>query len=228
MVSIYAMIGTETQPRDCSEITSRVLLGTTLFAWVTLPLIYLSMFYFSVPIHGEEGISLNTLSSAVSSQASAQVNTPTPPISLKSCLQHQNQQGGGWEPVGEGKICSEAKLLPGGFNCPPPRVWIYASKICLKAGARLCTSDELLAGAGTTMRCGEGERQPVKTAWSSTRCGVGGSNYLVQYSSGQSGARIANTTRPSSGGVINCDLSSGRHQVVCCADFFDKKRAALL
>ena len=163
--------------------------------------------------------------SVVASTASAAVV-----VSQKSCEQLRMQHGSGsWEPVGGGalKVCSELKRLPGSGGCPSPKVWIAASKLCIKLGARLCSNDELLAGAGRVLDCpsepthgSEGGKHTTTTVWSSSHCGIGGSNYLVQRSSGKPGVELSspNASRPFAAGIANCDISSGRHQGVCCAD----------
>jgi hypothetical protein len=210
---------TPTPPEGCS--LTRTLLYVTVGAWVGLPLVYLILFAVHTPTPQGHAPIITPLPMPSprgplhSAPASPISNLPSvsPASSLKSCHELRQQHGGGWEPVGGGAVCSEIARVPGGGECPAPKVWIYASKLCVKAGARLCTSDELLGGAATVLRC-----SGVKTTWCASRCGTGGSNYLVQYSSGAPGASLGNTSRPSAGGVANCDLSSGRHHVVCCAD----------
>ena len=76
-------------------------------------------------------------------------------------------------------------------DCPSPSM-DRSSKLCIKLGARLCTSDELQVQEGlscpngaTTGRDGETGKRITTTKWSSTHCGIGGSNYLVQHSDGK-------------------------------------------
>jgi len=137
---------------------------------------------------------------------------------VHSCSEMQ-QRYGGWGRR-HGSSCSEYQHLPGGAVCPAPKVWIAARKQCEKAGARLCTPAEVHGGAALGMECQDEE----PTVWTSERCGQG-TNYLIENSNGKPGARIANVSKPSAGGIANCDESGHPHRVVCCADRHDAKHA---
>jgi hypothetical protein len=209
----YGVIGGEEWKERCCDRLSRAVLALTLAGWVLLPLAYVALFAFQTPAGAAPPARVQPAPVIMDSHPSPTV------LSTQTCEELRAKHGGGWRPLsGDGKVCSEIQRLPGGGGCPPAKVWIYANKLCAKAGARLCTSGELMSGAGAALDCVGASNEPiVKAVWSSTRCGLGGS-YLIQNSDGTVGARASNMTRPSSGGVANCDLSSSKHLMVCCAD----------
>ena len=155
--------------------------------------------------------------------------------SARSCAELR-QKHTGWEPLAlataspsstlssslssSSAVCSETLHMPGGARCAGAKVWIAARRQCEKAGSRLCTSTEVLAGAARRMSCLGDERPPEDerpTVWTSTRCGRD-TTFLIEYANGEPGARIGNATKWSAGGIKNCDDSSYKHRVVCCAD----------
>ncbi|KAL1520204.1 hypothetical protein AB1Y20_023674 [Prymnesium parvum] len=193
----------------------RPLLAAALALWVAPPFAYLFL-HAPPPLHPPPA-SPHAAHAFPNRPASASPSLPLP--SRHSCAELRSQHGAGsWEPLALAPAaCSELRRLPGGGGeCPAPKVWVAAHKLCAKLGARLCTSDELLRGAARrVLGC-----TVAATVWSGSRCGVGGSNYLVEWASGEPGAALggANATRPFAGGVANCDMSAGRHQGICCAD----------
>jgi hypothetical protein len=220
----------------------RVLLWVVLILWAAPPTIYLTIYASrSLLLPGAPPPTVSapmpsTLSTSSTSAPPSAASLVMPSagdasaatvVSQKSCSLLRTQHGNGsWEAVrGARRVCSELRRLPGGGECPTPKVWIAASKLCIKLGARLCTSSELLAGAGKALGCAgevgraEGGKQLTTTMWSSTHCGIGGSN-LVQRSNGIPGVELStpNASRPFAAGIPNCDISSGRHQGACCAD----------
>jgi hypothetical protein len=75
--------------------------------------------------------------------------TPTPAASSQDCTQL------GWSPI-TGNVCGHAtrNFIPAG--CPDPKKVFQAAAAtaCMDAGARLCTVNEVVAGAGKSTGCG--------------------------------------------------------------------------
>lgn len=215
-------------PSPPSTLVARSLLRALLTLWLLLPLVLIAAY--ALGYAPRASAARSTATSAQAGGGEVRAEPPRPSLSKKSCAQLRGLHGNGsWQYFSSSRrTCSEIRQLPGAGDCQSPKVWIAVSRMCAKFGARMCTSEELLAGAGNVLGClvtesgqvKEFGRQAASTVWSSTHCGVGGSNYLVQDSSGRPGALLdsSNASRPFAMGIPNCDMSSGRHQSVCCAD----------
>ena len=176
----------------------------TLVAWLLLPFFFLGLY-----LYDPEASTLPTPSLPPPPLA-AQKGTTAALVSTRSCAELRGRVPGGWRTT-TSNVCSEVQVA--GKQCATAKVWIAARKLCEKAGGRLCTSAEVRAGALAQSSCDVGER----AVWTSTRCGAG-TNYLIELGSGRAGARVANTTKPSGGGIPNCEETGHPQQVACCAD----------
>ena len=166
----------------------------TLVAWLLLPFFFLGLYVYN-PEAAVPPL-------AVPPPLPTQKGTTAALVSTRSCAELRGRTPGGWRTT-TSNVCSEVQVA--GKQCATAKVWIAARKLCEKAGGRLCTSAEVRAGALAQSSCDVGER----AVWTSTRCGAG-TNYLIELGSGRAGARVANTSKPSGGGIPNCERRATR------------------
>ena len=199
---------------------SKLVIKSTAISWLVLPLIYGAILWTSPHARGTAAAraAAAPVASEAPSHAPNSQDSDGPPSRL-TCEHLRTEHKGGWLALREQPaVCAEALKVPGNSGgvagCPSPKVYIAGSRMCSKAGARICSTSDIQHGAATSTltACGD------KSVWSSSKCGVGPSNFLIHYANGQPGARISNASRAFAGGVANCDQSSSKHQIVCCAD----------
>jgi len=183
----------------------------TIVGWATLPLLLVFLLLSSM-VYSSSPLLEHTSKSPVANTVSQHPNEENHLLrtSLRKCLELTDRSG--WEKIPGHDSCRETRIQPN--SCGAPKVWIAARKHCEKAGTRLCTSAEVLAGAAHGIAKCAG---PDTTVWTHSRCGMG-ANYLIEFSDGRTGAEIMNVSKPSAGGTRNCEESGHTHRAVCCAD----------
>lgn len=191
------------------QVAARLVFRTAVISWFVLPLVYLWLLL-TLPAQLAPG--------APSHKAALPPPPPKVDESRLSCDSLRAKRKDGWAPhPRRPSLCVDALLGgSGSAECGDAKVYIASSKMCTKAGARLCSASEVAAGAAEQAfprHC-----PPLPTVWSSGTCGVGGSNYLVFLASGRPATLGASVNRSFASGDASCDMSSGRHHMVCCGD----------
>ena len=106
---------------------------------------------------------------------------------------------------GESTVCGERDATSLGGSCSGALSWEAAKAFCEDAGARLCTSVEILDQESR----GTGCSYDMEHLWSKTSCG--GGSYLVAYGDPENTQNMGTAT-------ICVEESSTTYYAACCAD----------